>query len=119
MRFETGRGMAMAHKHLIIVAGVLTLSAILGRTPGHATSLCTASKQMTIQLDECMKRGLRDMKKRYSRTSQDSSVIYGDRGAYVGQVMCDHVEQGVVFFASAGPDEKVCHRTIDALQDDF
>ena len=104
--------------------GLASAAAFLGlmgfSTPGHALAICVDSKELAIQKDECVRRGLAVMNKYFGQTQHDAGAVFGFQGRdNAAAILCDRAAKGFVFFSVASTDENVCRPNIQRLMNDF
>lgn len=96
------------------------LGVSVSATPGHALDICVDSKLLEIKKDECLTRGMGVMRKYFTDTFHDGGAVFGRQGnANSAAILCDRVDKGAVFFATASVDPKVCDENIRRLLNDF
>lgn len=89
-------------------------------TPGHALAICVDSKELAIQKDECMSRGLTVMNKYFGQSQHDAGAVLGFQGKdNAAAILCDRAAKGFVFFSVASTDENICRPNIQRLMNEF
>ena len=100
----------------VVVAAVVAVKAVIA-----GPSMSSAWLSITINQDECVKRGSSPCATAAStpgsRWSENSS-IYGERGDYTALVRCA-AEKGIVYFVVAGPKGDICSKHMNAIRDGF
>ncbi len=84
-------------------------------------SMSSAWLSITIEQDECIKKGSAAVRQQRFNTRFEvlgNSSIYGERGDYTVLVRCA-ADKGIVYFVVAGPTSSVCSRHMNAIRDDF
>ena len=89
-------------------------------TPGHALAICVDSKELVIQQNKCIERGLAVMNKYFGQSQHDAEAVFGFQGKdNAAAILCDRVAKGVVFFTVASTEESVCRPNILRLMNEF
>jgi hypothetical protein len=105
----------------IILGSILIFFCLMGgATQVNALSMCVDSKELVIQQDECVRRATAVIRKYFKETRPYAEgVVYGFQGENGAAILCNATNKGVVFFATSGPDTKVCSRNKDSLLGGF
>ena len=89
-------------------------------TQGHTLAICVDSKEITIQNNECIRRGLEVMNKYFGQTENDAGAVFGFQGRdNAAAILCDRAAKGFVFFSVASTEESVCRPNIMKLMREF
>ena len=101
----------------LAITGALTSISTVGAGP----SMSSAWLAITVNQDECIKRGTQSMRDASFNTRFEvlaNASIYGERGDYTGLVRCA-AEKGIVYFVVSGPKGDVCSKQMNAIRDGF
>ena len=109
----------MPTKPIILGSILIFLSLTGGGTQVNASSMCVESKELVIQQDECVRRATAVIRKYFKETYPHAESVFGFQGGNAAAILCNATNKGVVFFATSGPDTKVCSRNKDSLLGGF
>ena len=101
---------------LALTGAVASISSV-----GAGPSMSSAWLAITVDQDECIKRGSQSLRDNTFNTRFEvlgNSSIYGERGDYTGLVRCA-ADKGIVYFVVAGPKGDVCSKQMNAIRDGF
>lgn len=90
-------------------------------TVGAGPSMSSAWLAITVNQDECIKRGSQSVHDSSFNTRFEvlgNSSIYGERGDYTALVRCA-ADKGIVYFVVAGPTGNICSKHMNAIRDGF
>ncbi len=99
----------------LLIGGAAATAAIAG------PSMSSAWLSITIEQDECIKKGTATMRKQSFNTRFEvlgNSSIYGERGEYTALIRCAASKE-MMYFVVAGPKGDICSRHMNAMRDDF
>ena len=88
---------------------------------GAGPSMSSAWLTITINQEECVKRGSQTVRDNTFNTRFEvvgESSIYGERGEYTALVRCA-AEKGIVYFVVAGPKSEICSKHMNGMRDGF
>lgn len=107
----------------VSVAGALALAGTLGSVSmvGAGPSMSSAWLAITINQDECIRRGSASMRDRTFTTRFEilqNASIYGERGDYTALVRCA-ADKGIVYFVVSGLKGDICSGHMNAIRDNF
>jgi hypothetical protein len=109
----------MLTRHIGLVLILVLLAPSTAAAAGQELAICVQSKRLTIQKDECLKRGAAIMRQLFQET-HDNGSVFGFQGAdSAAAILCDEVDKGVVFFSTSSTNADVCERNIQLLVNGF
>ena len=112
----------MQMRWVSVAAGVVLLGAVSAVSSVMAgPSMSSAWLAITINQDECIKRGSQSVRDNSFNTRFEvlgNSSIYGERGDYTSLVRCA-ADKGIVYFVVAGPKGDICSKHMNAIRDGF
>jgi len=89
-------------------------------TPGRTLAICVDSRELAIQQNQCIQRGVAVMSKYFPQTQHDTGAVFGFRGRdNAAAILCDRARNNSVFFSVASTDEAVCRQDILKLKNEF
>ena len=83
-------------------------------------SMSSAWLTITIDQDECIKRGSQSVHDNTFNTRFEvlgNSSIYGERGDYTALVRCA-ADKGIIYVVGAGPKGDICNKHMNRVRDE-
>jgi hypothetical protein len=115
-------GGIMQIKWVSVGVGVILLGAVASVPSVMAgPSMSSAWLAITIDQDECIKRGSQAVRDNSFNTRFEvlgNSSIYGERGDYTSLVRCA-ADKNIVYFVVAGAKGDICSKHMNAIRDGF
>lgn len=102
----------------LVLAGTLGSVATVGAI---GPSMSSAWLTITIDQDECIRRGTASMRDRTFTTRFEilqNASIFGERGDYTALVRCA-ADKRIVYFVVAGPKGEICSGHMNAIRENF